>query len=125
MTHRAKHIYCLTLYRERLPTLALARQNSQLRGPYTVVKIYMLTDKCVFIQICLLQLLEKYLCNTSLMKLLVRTLCEPSSIGFNISDVHIMDHLPDVCVNLMEALKKSPYEDILEKHLKEKITAQR
>ncbi|XP_024434002.2 DNA-dependent protein kinase catalytic subunit isoform X1 [Desmodus rotundus] len=70
------------------------------------------------------KLLEKYLCNTSLMKLLVRTLCEPSSIGFNISDVHIMDHLPDVCVNLMEALKKSPYEDILEKHLKEKITAQ-
>ncbi|KAF6100707.1 protein kinase, DNA-activated, catalytic subunit [Phyllostomus discolor] len=70
------------------------------------------------------KLLEKYLCNTNLMKLLVRTLCEPSSIGFNISDVHIMDHLPDVCVNLMKALKKSPYEDILEIHLKEKITAQ-
>ncbi|XP_053516892.1 DNA-dependent protein kinase catalytic subunit isoform X2 [Artibeus jamaicensis] len=71
-----------------------------------------------------LKLLEKYLCNTHLMKLLVRTLCEPSSIGFNISDVHIMDHLPDVCVNLMKALKKSPYENILEMHLKEKITAQ-
>ncbi|XP_054451411.1 DNA-dependent protein kinase catalytic subunit [Pteronotus mesoamericanus] len=70
------------------------------------------------------KLLEKYLCNTNLMKLLVKTLCEPSSIGFNISDVHIMDHLPDICVNLMKALKKSPYEDILEMHLKEKITAQ-
>ncbi|KAM5211726.1 DNA-dependent protein kinase catalytic subunit isoform 1-T1 [Hipposideros larvatus] len=69
--------------------------------------------------------LEKYLCNTNLMKLLVKTLCEPSSIGFNIGDVPIMDHLPDVCVNLMKALKKSPYKDILEMHLKEKITAQR
>ncbi|XP_054564392.1 DNA-dependent protein kinase catalytic subunit isoform X1 [Eptesicus fuscus] len=70
------------------------------------------------------KLLEKYLCNTSLMKLLVKTLCEPSSVGFNISDVHIMNHLPDVCVNLMKALKKSPYKDILERNLKEKITAQ-
>ncbi|EPQ19881.1 DNA-dependent protein kinase catalytic subunit [Myotis brandtii] len=70
------------------------------------------------------KLLEKYLCNTNLMKLLVKTLCEPSSIGFNISDVHIMNHLPDVCVNLMKALKKSPYKDILERNLKEKITAQ-
>lgn len=59
------------------------------------------------------------------MKLLVKTLCEPSSIGFNISDVHIMNHLPDVCVNLMKALKNSPYKDILERSLKEKITAQR
>ncbi|CAK6438705.1 unnamed protein product [Pipistrellus nathusii] len=70
------------------------------------------------------KLLEKYLCNTNLMKLLVKTLCEPSSIGFNISDVHIMNHLPDVCVNLMKALKNSPYKDILERSLKEKITAQ-
>uniref|UniRef100_G1NU10 DNA-dependent protein kinase catalytic subunit n=1 Tax=Myotis lucifugus TaxID=59463 RepID=G1NU10_MYOLU len=70
------------------------------------------------------KLLEKYLCNTNLMELLVKTLCEPSSIGFNISDVHIMNHLPDVCVNLMKALKKSPYKDILERNLKEKITAQ-
>ncbi|XP_066122188.1 DNA-dependent protein kinase catalytic subunit isoform X1 [Saccopteryx bilineata] len=70
------------------------------------------------------KLLEKYLCNTNLMKLLVKTLCEPSSIGFNISDVHIMEHLPSVCVNLMKALKKSPYNEILEIHLKEKITAQ-
>lgn len=55
----------------------------------------------------------------------MKTLCEPSSIGFNIGDVPVMDHLPDVCVNLMRALKKSPYKDILEVHLKEKITAQR
>lgn len=74
----------------------------------------------------LLQLLEKDLRNnTNLMKLLVKTLCEPSSIGFNIGDVLVMNHLPDVCVDLMKALKKSPYKDILEMHLKEELTAQR
>ncbi|KAM7075469.1 DNA-dependent protein kinase catalytic subunit isoform 1-T1 [Molossus nigricans] len=70
------------------------------------------------------QLLEKYLCNTNLMKLLVKILCEPLSIGFSVSDVHVMEHLPDVCVKLMKALKKSPYKDLLEMHLKENITAQ-
>ncbi|XP_077622037.1 DNA-dependent protein kinase catalytic subunit [Crocuta crocuta] len=71
------------------------------------------------------KLLEKNLYNnTNLMKLLVKTLCEPSSIGFNIGDVLVMNHLPDVCVNLMKALKKSPFKDILEMHLREEITAQ-
>ncbi|XP_045311337.1 DNA-dependent protein kinase catalytic subunit isoform X1 [Leopardus geoffroyi] len=71
------------------------------------------------------KLLEKDLCNnTNLMKLLVKTLCEPSSIGFNIGDVLVMNRLPDVCVDLMKALKKSPYKDILEMHLKEDLTAQ-
>ncbi|XP_010628625.1 DNA-dependent protein kinase catalytic subunit [Fukomys damarensis] len=70
------------------------------------------------------KLLEKDLCNTNLMKIVVRTVCEPVNIGFNISDVQVMDHLPSVCVNLMKALKKSPYKDILETHLRENITAQ-
>uniref|UniRef100_A0A2K6UN42 DNA-dependent protein kinase catalytic subunit n=1 Tax=Saimiri boliviensis boliviensis TaxID=39432 RepID=A0A2K6UN42_SAIBB len=71
------------------------------------------------------KLLKKDLCNTHLMRVLVQTLCEPASVGFNIGDVQVMDHLPDVCVNLMKALKMSPYEDILETHLREIITAQR
>ncbi|KAK2094817.1 hypothetical protein P7K49_026233, partial [Saguinus oedipus] len=71
------------------------------------------------------KLLKKDLCNTHLMTVLVQTLCEPASVGFNIGDVQVMDHLPDVCVNLMKALKTSPYEDVLETHLREKITAQR
>lgn len=125
MAHKAKHIYCSTLYRESLTTLALSRQNFPTSWTLHCSENLILTNRCVLIQICLLQLLEKYLCNTNLMKLLVKTLCEPSSIGFNISDVHIMNHLPDVCVNLMKALKKSPYKDILERNLKEKITAQR
>ncbi|XP_016054399.1 PREDICTED: DNA-dependent protein kinase catalytic subunit [Miniopterus natalensis] len=70
------------------------------------------------------KLLEDNLCNSNLMKLLVKTVCEPSSVGFNVGDVYIMDHLPDVCVNLMKALKRSSYKDILETHLRERITAQ-
>ncbi|XP_037351401.1 DNA-dependent protein kinase catalytic subunit-like [Talpa occidentalis] len=70
------------------------------------------------------KLLEKDLYNTNLMTLLVKTVCEPSSIGFNIGDVSVMDHLPNVCVNLMKALKKSLHKDFLEMHLKEKITAE-
>uniref|UniRef100_A0A8C6A8F9 DNA-dependent protein kinase catalytic subunit n=1 Tax=Marmota marmota marmota TaxID=9994 RepID=A0A8C6A8F9_MARMA len=70
------------------------------------------------------KLLEKDLCNKSLLNLLVKTLCEPMSIGFNIGDVQVMDHLPSVCVNLMKALKKSPYKDILETCLKENLTVQ-
>jgi DNA-dependent protein kinase catalytic subunit len=65
------------------------------------------------------------LCNTDLMKLLVKTLCEPVSIGFNIGDVQVMSSLPSVCVNLMKALKKSQYRDMLETYLKEKVTPQR
>ncbi|XP_073924597.1 DNA-dependent protein kinase catalytic subunit isoform X2 [Castor canadensis] len=68
--------------------------------------------------------LEKDLCNTDLMKLLVKTLCEPVSIGFNIGDVQVMSSLPSVCVNLMKALKKSQYRDMLETYLKEKVTPQ-
>ncbi|XP_008051625.2 DNA-dependent protein kinase catalytic subunit [Carlito syrichta] len=70
------------------------------------------------------KLLEKDLCNTNLMELLVKTLCEPVGVGFNVGDVQVMNHLPSVCVNLMKALKKSPYKDILVAHLREKITVQ-
>ncbi|XP_053414339.1 DNA-dependent protein kinase catalytic subunit [Nycticebus coucang] len=70
------------------------------------------------------KLLERNLCNVDLMKLLVKTLCEPMSVGFNVGDVHVMDHLPSVCVNLMKALKTSPYKDTLEAHLRETVTAQ-
>ncbi|XP_077733126.1 DNA-dependent protein kinase catalytic subunit isoform X4 [Canis aureus] len=71
------------------------------------------------------KLLEEDLCNNkNFMTLLVKILCQPSSIGFNIGDVLVMNHLPDVCVNLMKALKKSPYKDTLEMCLKKKITVQ-
>ncbi|XP_029779032.1 DNA-dependent protein kinase catalytic subunit [Suricata suricatta] len=70
------------------------------------------------------KLLEDLCNNTNLMKLLVKTVCEPSSIGFNTGDVLVMSHLPDVCVSLMRALKKSPFRALLETYLQEEITAQ-
>uniref|UniRef100_A0A8C9DUV3 DNA-dependent protein kinase catalytic subunit n=1 Tax=Prolemur simus TaxID=1328070 RepID=A0A8C9DUV3_PROSS len=70
------------------------------------------------------KLLERDLCNTDLMKLLVKMLYEPVSVGFNVGDVQVMDHLPGVCVNLMKALQKSPYRAILEAHLREAVPAQ-
>ncbi|KAM9198416.1 DNA-dependent protein kinase catalytic subunit isoform 2-T2 [Dugong dugon] len=70
------------------------------------------------------KLLEKDLLNTSFVKLVVQTLCEPVSVGFNIGDVQVKDHLPRVCVSLMAALKKLPCKHILETHLQEKIPLQ-
>ncbi|XP_060054547.1 DNA-dependent protein kinase catalytic subunit-like [Erinaceus europaeus] len=70
------------------------------------------------------KLLEKDLINTHLMTLLVKTVCKPLSVGFNIGDILVMDRLPTVCVNLMRALKKSPHREFLELHLKAQITAQ-
>ncbi|CAH6792055.1 Prkdc [Phodopus roborovskii] len=64
------------------------------------------------------------LCDTNLMQVFVKMLCEPTSLGFNVGDVQIINHLPSICVNLLKALKKSPYRDMLETHLKEKVTVQ-
>ncbi|KAL1788740.1 DNA-dependent protein kinase catalytic subunit isoform X1 [Sigmodon hispidus] len=68
--------------------------------------------------------LEKDLFNTNLMKVLVKMLCEPVSLGFNVGDIHVMSHLPSVCVSLLRALKKSAYKETLENHLKEIVTVQ-
>ncbi|XP_057593505.1 DNA-dependent protein kinase catalytic subunit isoform X2 [Hippopotamus amphibius kiboko] len=70
------------------------------------------------------KLLGKDSCSTDLVKLLVRTLCAPSSVGFNVGDVRVMDHLPDVCVGLLKALKTSPFRDALETCLREEVTTQ-
>ena len=71
------------------------------------------------------QLLGKDSCSADLMRLLVRTLCAPSSVGFNVGDVRVMEQLPDVCVALLRALKTSPHQDMLEARLREEVTAER
>ncbi|XP_075405763.1 DNA-dependent protein kinase catalytic subunit [Tenrec ecaudatus] len=70
------------------------------------------------------KLLEKDFLITNLMKLVVKTLCDPTSMGFNMGDVQVMNRLPGVCVNLMSALKKLPYEEILKTCLREQIPMQ-
>eukprot|EP00069_Balaena_mysticetus_P017385 bmy_10601T0 len=70
------------------------------------------------------KLLGKDSCSADLTKLLVRTLCAPSSVGFNVGDFPVMDHLPSVCVGLLRALKTSPHRAALEACLREEVTAQ-
>lgn len=53
------------------------------------------------------------------------TVCDPSSIGFNTADVQVMKNLPDVCVQLLKAVAKSPYSGALEMCLQKKITMER
>ncbi|XP_058033644.1 DNA-dependent protein kinase catalytic subunit [Ahaetulla prasina] len=68
------------------------------------------------------KLLEKELLNENLIKLLVKTICDAKSIGFNIADVQVMENLPSICVRLVKALMNSPYNESLENSIKEIIT---
>lgn len=71
------------------------------------------------------QLLGKDSCSADLIRLLVRTLCAPSSVGFNVGDVRVMEQLPGVCVGLLRALRMSPHRNVLEARLREEVTAER
>ncbi|XP_029447109.1 DNA-dependent protein kinase catalytic subunit isoform X2 [Rhinatrema bivittatum] len=71
------------------------------------------------------KLLEKDLLNANLIELTVTTVCNPSSIGFNVADVQVMKSLPDVCIKLLKTLMKSPFKDDLELSLKKRITSER
>lgn len=53
------------------------------------------------------------------------TVCEPSSIGFNMADLEVMKRLPEVCVPLLKALLVSPYREDLEDSLRKRISQQR
>ncbi|KAK7881227.1 hypothetical protein WMY93_029636 [Mugilogobius chulae] len=48
--------------------------------------------------------------------------CEPSSVGFNMADVEVMNNLPEVCVPLLKALMSSPYQTRVESSLRAKIS---
>ncbi|XP_042320371.1 DNA-dependent protein kinase catalytic subunit [Sceloporus undulatus] len=69
------------------------------------------------------KLLEKPLFNENLIELVVRTVCDPKNIGFNIADVQVMENLPNVCVRIIKALMKSPYKEALEISIKKIITS--
>ncbi|KAJ6662088.1 hypothetical protein lerEdw1_012553 [Lerista edwardsae] len=69
------------------------------------------------------KLLEKQLLNENLIKLLVKTVCDPQTIGFNVADVQVMQKLPDICVRLVKAFMKSPYKESLESSIKKIITS--
>ncbi|XP_069076234.1 DNA-dependent protein kinase catalytic subunit isoform X2 [Pleurodeles waltl] len=68
------------------------------------------------------KVLEKDLLNSDLFELVAASVCDPPSVGFNIADVQVMKHLPDVCVKLMKAVINSPYRSALESCIKKRIT---
>ncbi|KAJ0059871.1 hypothetical protein NL108_014572, partial [Boleophthalmus pectinirostris] len=55
-------------------------------------------------------------------ELLALVVCEPSSVGFNMADVEVMNNLPEVCVPLLKALVASPYQSRVESSLRAKIS---
>ncbi|XP_043921659.1 DNA-dependent protein kinase catalytic subunit [Protopterus annectens] len=71
------------------------------------------------------KILEKDLLNDSFLELTVLTVCDPSSIGFNVADVEVMKNLPEICVRLLKALIMSPYKEALENKTRNKITLKR
>ncbi|XP_060730052.1 DNA-dependent protein kinase catalytic subunit isoform X1 [Tachysurus vachellii] len=70
------------------------------------------------------KLLEKHFFNATFFILVSMTVCEPSSIGFNMADLEVMTRLPEVCVPLLKALAATPYRTDLENAIRKKITAQ-
>uniref|UniRef100_A0A8B9RNH4 DNA-dependent protein kinase catalytic subunit n=1 Tax=Astyanax mexicanus TaxID=7994 RepID=A0A8B9RNH4_ASTMX len=62
-------------------------------------------------------------CQQDLWKALY-SVCEPSSVGFNMADLEVMTRLPEVCVTLLKALASTPYRTDLEKSIRKKITSQ-
>ncbi|XP_056377813.1 DNA-dependent protein kinase catalytic subunit isoform X2 [Hyla sarda] len=72
-----------------------------------------------------LQNLENELLTDFLWDLTAITVCDPSDIGFNTADVQVMKNLPDVCVQFLKAVAKSPYKRTLDVCFQKKITLER
>ncbi|XP_051572291.1 DNA-dependent protein kinase catalytic subunit-like isoform X3 [Myxocyprinus asiaticus] len=70
------------------------------------------------------KLMEQDVFNSSFFTLVALTVCEPSSIGFNMADLEVMIQLPEVCVPLLKALTSTPYKTELESSIRKKITVQ-
>lgn len=69
--------------------------------------------------------MEQDIFNSSFFTMVALTVCEPSSIGFNMADLEVMSQLPEVCVPLLKALATTPYKTELESGIKKRITVQR
>ncbi|XP_062986775.1 DNA-dependent protein kinase catalytic subunit [Elgaria multicarinata webbii] len=104
--------------------------SPQEREEYNYIKCTIVVRIMVFVSMILethqqhfWKLIESELLNNNLIELVVRTVCDPKSIGFNIADVQVMENLPNVCVRLIKALMKSPYKEPLETSIKKIITS--
>ncbi len=69
--------------------------------------------------------MEQDVFNSSFFTLVALTVCEPSSIGFNMADLEVMTQLPEVCASLLKALASTPYRTPLESGIRKRITVKR
>lgn len=69
--------------------------------------------------------MEQDIFNSSFFTMVALTVCEPSSIGFNMADLEVMSQLPEVCVPLLKAVVSTPYKTQLESGIRKTITVQR
>ncbi|XP_060788690.1 DNA-dependent protein kinase catalytic subunit-like isoform X1 [Neoarius graeffei] len=70
------------------------------------------------------KLLEQDFFSATFFTLVTMTVCEPSSIGFNMADLEVMTQLPEVCVPLLKALAATSYRTDMENGFRKMITAQ-
>uniref|UniRef100_A0A671MAS8 DNA-dependent protein kinase catalytic subunit n=1 Tax=Sinocyclocheilus anshuiensis TaxID=1608454 RepID=A0A671MAS8_9TELE len=70
------------------------------------------------------KIMEQDVFNSSFFTLVALTVCEPSSIGFNMADLEVMTQLPEVCAPLLKALASTPYRTQLESGIRKRITVQ-
>ncbi|KAJ0023075.1 hypothetical protein NQD34_015209 [Periophthalmus magnuspinnatus] len=66
--------------------------------------------------------LEQDVFSPVLFELVALVVCDPSSVGFNMADVEVMNNLPDVCVPLLKALVASPYRTGAESSFRARIS---
>ncbi|KAG8442079.1 hypothetical protein GDO86_011029, partial [Hymenochirus boettgeri] len=66
--------------------------------------------------------LEGNLFSDAFWELVAITVCDPSSIGFNTADVEVIKNLPEICIQLMNSVVKSPFRSDLEASLRNRIT---
>lgn len=70
------------------------------------------------------KLMEQDFFNTSFFTLVALTVCEPSSIGFNMADLEVITQLPEVCAPLLKVLASTPYRTQVESSIRKRITVQ-
>ncbi|XP_056629192.1 DNA-dependent protein kinase catalytic subunit isoform X2 [Triplophysa dalaica] len=68
--------------------------------------------------------MEQDIFNSSFFSMVALTVCEPSSIGFNMADLEVMSQLPEVCVPLLKAFASTHYKAELESGIRKRITVQ-
>ncbi|XP_056317923.1 DNA-dependent protein kinase catalytic subunit [Danio aesculapii] len=103
------------------------RETEQYNYSKCSIIVRMMEFSTMVLQKCpqdLWKLMEKDVFNSSFFTLVALAVCEPSSIGFNMADLEVMTHLPEVCFPLLKALASTPYRTQLESCIRMRITSQ-